>query len=68
MCTCFYQVNEVNLEKVTHEDAVAALKATSEVVQLIIAKPSFTIPAADVVNQSNSINVPYESMLMESCC
>jgi len=44
-------VNDVNLEKVTHEDAVAALKATSDVVMLVIAKPSFVIPTADPMNQ-----------------
>ncbi len=35
------QVNDVNLENVTHEDAVGALKATQERVLLTIAKPSY---------------------------
>ena len=35
------QVNDVNLESVTHEDAVAALKATQERVKLVIAKPTY---------------------------
>lgn len=34
-------VNEANLDNVTHEEAVAALKATQEVVNLTIAKPSY---------------------------
>ncbi|XP_022286481.1 disks large homolog 1-like isoform X1 [Crassostrea virginica] len=34
-------VNETNLDNVTHEEAVAALKATQEVVNLTIAKPSY---------------------------
>ncbi|KAL5004521.1 hypothetical protein ScPMuIL_017977 [Solemya velum] len=34
-------VNEANLENVTHEEAVAALKATQEVVRLVVAKPSY---------------------------
>ncbi|XP_052784805.1 disks large homolog 1-like isoform X4 [Mya arenaria] len=37
-------VNDANLENVTHDEAVAALKATSEHVTLTVAKPSF-IPA-----------------------
>lgn len=35
------QVNEHNLEDVTHEEAVAALKSTADVVHLTIAKPMF---------------------------
>lgn len=38
-------VNDVNLESVTHDEAVAALKETKEHVQLTIAKPSF-VPEA----------------------
>ncbi|XP_061194420.1 disks large 1 tumor suppressor protein-like isoform X1 [Saccostrea echinata] len=34
-------VNDTNLDNVTHEEAVAALKATQEVVNLTIAKPSY---------------------------
>ena len=34
-------MNDTNLENVTHEEAVAALKATQEVVRLLIAKPSY---------------------------
>ncbi|KAL3847162.1 hypothetical protein ACJMK2_018088 [Sinanodonta woodiana] len=34
-------VNDDNLENVTHDDAVAALKSTSEVVKLTVAKPSY---------------------------
>ena len=37
-------MNESNLENVTHEDAVAALKATKEHVKLVISKPSH-VPA-----------------------
>lgn len=44
MCVCVYihcvQVNVVCLEEVTHEDAVAALKNTSDVVFLKVAKPT----------------------------
>lgn len=35
------QVDEHNLEDVTHEDAVAALKSTGDVVHLTIAKPTY---------------------------
>ena len=35
------KVNDVDLENVTHEEAVAALKATSEVVALTVAKSSY---------------------------
>jgi hypothetical protein len=41
MCNCLFQVNEANLDHVTHEEAVAALKATQEVVRLTVAKPSY---------------------------
>ena len=34
-------MNEENLENVTHENAVAALKATQEKVRLVIAKPMY---------------------------
>ena len=34
-------MNDANLDNVTHEEAVAALKATQEVVNLTIAKPSY---------------------------
>ncbi|CAG5117167.1 unnamed protein product, partial [Candidula unifasciata] len=34
-------VNEHNLENVTHEEAVQALKSTKDVVRLIIAKPAY---------------------------
>lgn len=37
---CCVQVNVVCLEEVTHEDAVAALKNTSDVVFLKVAKPT----------------------------
>ena len=37
----WFQVNNSNLDNVTHEDAVAALKATAEVVRLTVAKPSY---------------------------
>ena len=36
-----FQVNDSNLENVTHEEAVAALKATQEVVNLTVTKPSY---------------------------
>ena len=36
-----FKVNDSNLEDVTHEDAVAALKRTQEVVRLTVAKPSY---------------------------
>ncbi|CAG9857156.1 unnamed protein product [Phyllotreta striolata] len=40
---------EVNLENVTHEDAVATLKTTQERVVLVVAKPesAFNVPASD---------------------
>ena len=41
------QVNEMNLENVTHEDAVAALKATQEHVKLVIAKPTYISESMD---------------------
>ncbi|GFN91544.1 disks large, partial [Plakobranchus ocellatus] len=34
-------VNDINLENVTHEEAVGALKSTKEVVKLTIAKPAY---------------------------
>lgn len=36
----WFQVNAVCLEEVTHEDAVAALKNTPDVVYLKVAKPT----------------------------
>lgn len=45
-------VNEDNLEKVSHEEAVMALKATQEVVRLTIAKPTYVPP--DSVQQDPS--------------
>ena len=36
-----FQVNESNLENVTHEHAVGVLKATQERVRLLIAKPTY---------------------------
>ncbi|XP_025829307.1 disks large 1 tumor suppressor protein isoform X5 [Agrilus planipennis] len=41
--------NEVNLENVTHEDAVATLKATQERVILVVAKPesAFSVPSSN---------------------
>uniref|UniRef100_A0A2C9KA59 Disks large homolog 1 n=1 Tax=Biomphalaria glabrata TaxID=6526 RepID=A0A2C9KA59_BIOGL len=36
-------VNDTNLEDVTHEEAVQALKSTSEIVRLTIAKPTFVV-------------------------
>lgn len=36
-----FQVNEVNLDCVTHEFAVGALKETKERVKLVIAKPTY---------------------------
>ena len=50
-CLCF-QVNEVNLENVTHEDAVAALKATQERVKLVIAKPTYIHDQGDHIPHS----------------
>ena len=41
------QVNDALLENVTHEDAVAALKATQERVLLTIAKPSYMTDLPD---------------------
>lgn len=41
------QVNNANLTDVTHEDAVAALKATLERVLLVVAKPTY-ITGADI--------------------
>lgn len=44
-----FQRGEVNLENVTHEDAVATLKATQERVILVVAKPdsAFSAPPSD---------------------
>ena len=42
-----FQVNDDNLENVSHDEAVAALKATSEHVTLTVAKPSFIPPLPD---------------------
>lgn len=39
--TVLVQVNDCNLEDVTHEEAVAALKSTGDVVRLTIAKPTY---------------------------
>jgi C-terminal processing protease CtpA/Prc len=42
-------VNDASLDNVSHDDAVAALKATQERVRLVIAKPAYaaaeTLPA-----------------------
>lgn len=45
----YLQKGEVNLENVTHEDAVATLKTTQDRVVLIVAKPdsAFNAPASD---------------------
>lgn len=44
-----FQRGEVNLENVTHEEAVATLKATQERVILVVAKPdsAFSAPPSD---------------------
>lgn len=43
----FFQKGEVNLENVSHEDAVATLKTTQDRVVLVVAKPdsAFTAPS-----------------------
>lgn len=45
----FLQKGEVNLENVTHEDAVTTLKTTQDRVVLVVAKPesAFNAPASD---------------------
>lgn len=44
-----FQKGEVNLENVTHEEAVATLKTTQDRVVLVVAKPesAFTAPASE---------------------
>lgn len=42
-------VNNANLTDVTHEDAVAALKATLERVMLVVAKPTYITGEGDIV-------------------
>lgn len=44
-----FQKGEVNLENVTHEDAVGTLKTTEDRVVLVVAKPesAFNAPASD---------------------
>lgn len=44
-----FQKGEVNLENVTHEEAVATLKTTQDCVVLVVAKPDmgFNAPASD---------------------
>ena len=42
-CCVLPQVNDCDLKNVTHEEAVAALKATQEKVRLLVAKPSYTL-------------------------
>jgi len=42
----YFQTGEKNLENVTHEDAVAALKATENRVVLLVCKPDPSSPAA----------------------
>ncbi|XP_013404155.1 disks large 1 tumor suppressor protein isoform X2 [Lingula anatina] len=46
-------VNDVNLENVTHEDAVAALKATQERVVLTVGKPTY-LQNADFTDMGHS--------------
>lgn len=45
-------VNETSLENVTHEEAVAALKATQEYVRLVIAKPLFKLDSVSSPDRS----------------
>ncbi|KAK7486481.1 hypothetical protein BaRGS_00022282 [Batillaria attramentaria] len=52
-------VNEHNLEDVTHEEAVAALKSTSDVVHLTIAKPSYLPDISS--HEDESDHVPQHS-------
>jgi len=56
-------VNDTSLVGVTHEDAVAALKATQEHVRLLIGKPS---PVAVVVAATHSRR-PAERTVPRSC-
>lgn len=41
---CCVQQGDKNLENVTHEEAVATLKATQDRVVLLVAKPEGTLP------------------------
>lgn len=38
----FFQVNDVNLENVDHETAVATLKATKQQVKLVVGRPAYS--------------------------
>ncbi|XP_033759866.1 disks large 1 tumor suppressor protein-like isoform X3 [Pecten maximus] len=55
-------VNDENLENVSHEEAVAALKATQEVVRLTIAKPSYVPPDSVLQDPSPPVNRKIESV------
>ncbi|KAK2167781.1 hypothetical protein LSH36_24g09014 [Paralvinella palmiformis] len=56
-------VNDTNLENVTHDDAVAALKATLEHVKLTVAKPSYI---ADSIHSSHPQLIPHEDHMPHS--
>lgn len=49
LCDVNFQKGEVNLENVTHEEAVATLKTTQDRVVLVVAKPdsAFSAPASE---------------------
>ncbi|XP_060082856.1 disks large homolog 1-like isoform X2 [Ylistrum balloti] len=55
-------VNDDNLENVSHEEAVAALKATQEVVRLTIAKPTYVPPDSVHQDPSPPVNRKIESV------
>nr|AUG84417.1 Dlg [Platynereis dumerilii] len=53
-------VNTANLTDVTHEDAVAALKATQERVLLVVAKPTYITGEGDIVMDPTTPSVHSE--------
>ena len=50
----FFQQGDKNLENVTHEEAVATLKATQDRVVLLVAKPEGALPPPPTVDRSLS--------------
>ncbi|XP_059172698.1 disks large homolog 4-like isoform X2 [Physella acuta] len=52
-------VNDINLEDVTHEEAVQALKNTQEVVRLTIAKPTFAADNLSDLLEHGTSSIPH---------
>jgi len=55
---CWFQQGDKNLENVTHEEAVATLKATQDRVVLLVAKPESGIipPPPPPIATDNSLS------------